>query len=753
MMLGFRKRFLMLTAACALVALCARGAAVAAAEERGYWAFQPVERPVVPTVAHADRVRTPVDAFVLDRLEQRRLTLSPPAGKRELLRRAKFDLVGLPPTPEEIDLFLADNSPDAYERMVDRLLDSPQYGETWGRHWLDLVRFADTAGYKEDSLRPLAYKYRDYVIRALNRDTPYDRFVQEQLAGDELFPNSLEAIVGSGYNRLWPDESNASNILLARQDAFNDLTANVGSVFLGLSLGCAQCHDHKFDPILQTDFYRLQAFFVGIFPRDRLAVGSVDQLAAYGQQYDQWLTETETARVELHAIEQSARVKAGHEKRLKFPAIVLDAIDTAPEKRTALQHQLAFWSERQIKVEEKEMLAKMNDEQKRQRTELREQVDSMVKARPEPPRPLETMSVGEQPEHMPKTHLLAGGSYNKPLRELQPGFLSALDGATERPVDVVPPRPGTSGRRTTLARWLTDPSHPLTARVMVNRIWQGHFGCGLVENANDFGTQTAPPTHPELLDWLAAEFVSSGWSTKAMHRLIMTSEVYRQASYGRAAGTTPDDAETADADNTLYWRHPRRRATAEATRDAMLAVAGKLNAAMYGPGVRPDLPRGFSSEYKWEASKDASDHNRRSIYILAKRNLPFPMLDVFDLPDMHESCARRAVTTTAPQALMLLNGDQIIAMARGFADRLRAEDPQGQLPALIRRAYVLAFGREPTDREAVEAAKFIDQQEKLVAASQATSPDAPSTADPARDAALIDLCHALLNANEFVYID
>jgi hypothetical protein len=718
------------------------------AQENGYWAFRPVERPAVPTVQQADRVRSAIDAFVLDRLEQRGLTFSPPAEKRELLRRVKFDLLGLPPTPEEIDQFLADDSPNAYERLVDRLLDSPQYGETWGRHWLDLVRFADTAGYKEDSLRPLAYKYRDYVIRAFNRDTPYDRFVLEQLAGDELFPDSPEAIVASGYNRLWPDESNASNILLARQDAFNDLTANVGSVFLGLSLGCAQCHDHKFDPILQTDFYRLQAFFVGIFPRDRLAVGSAHQLAAYGREYDQWLTETESARAELHAIEQSARVKAGHEKRLKFPAIVLEAVDTVPEKRTALQHQLAFWSERQIKVEEKEMLAKMNDDQKRQRTELRQQMDSMVKTQPAPPRPLETMSVGEQPEDMPKTHLLAGGSYNKPIRELQPGFLSALDGATERPADIVPPRPDTSGRRTTLARWLTDPGHPLTARVMVNRIWQGHLGRGLVENANDFGTQTEPPTHPELLDWLAAEFVARGWSVKAMHRLIMTSEVYRQSSYRRAAGTQASDAETADVDNTLYWHHPRRRATAEATRDAMLAVAGKLNPTMYGPGVRPELPRGFSSEYKWEVSKDAHDHDRRSIYIMAKRNLPFPMLDVFDLPDMHESCARRAVTTTAPQALMLLNGDQIIALARAFADRLRSETPEPDRPTLIRQAYVVAFGREPTDREATEASKFIDQQEKLIAQTQ----PAESTTAPAA-AALADFCHALLNANEFVYVD
>jgi hypothetical protein len=728
--------------------------------EREYWAFQPVKRPSVPKVKDQSRVRTPIDAFLLNRLEEAGLEFSPPAGRRELLRRVKYDLLGLPPTPEEVDRFLQDDSPGAYERLIDELLASPHYGERWGRHWLDLVRYSETAGFNADPTRPLAYKYRDYVIRAFNNNTPYDRFIQEQLAGDELFPGRSEALVATGYNRLWPDESNASNVLLARQDGLNDLTANVGAVFLGLSIGCAQCHDHKFDPILQTDFYQLQAFFVGLVPQDRVPIAPADQLADYQQKLQQWMADTEAVRRELHELEQTARVKASHIKRLKFPAIVLDAIDTAEEHRSAFQHQLAFWSERQIEVDEKQLLAQLSDEQQQRREELQQQLKDLKKSKPQPPSAQSIMASVEIEDSMPPTHLLAGGSYNKPLQELQPGFLQIVRPDESNLATIEPPRPGTSGRRTALARWMTDPENPLTARVMVNRLWQEHFGQGLVSNANDFGVQTPPPSHPELLDWLAAEFVSQGWDVKAMHRLMVTSAAYRQAAHQRTADDEPLTAETVDPGNELYWHYPRRRLTAENIRDALLAVAGLLERGMYGPGVRPQMPPNFSSRERWDESKDEADRHRRSVYIFAKRNLPYPLLDVFDLPDMHESCAKRSETTVAPQALMLLNSEMILDYARKFAGRLIEENPSRDLPPLVEAAYLRCFTRKPDAAEIAAAIAFIERQKTLVVDGQTTGDepdhglaDLPESFDPALAAAFVDFCHALLNANEFVYLD
>ncbi len=341
-------------------------------EEQTHWSFRPVKRASVPEVRHKELVRNPIDAFLLARLEEKGLSFSAPAGKRDLLRRVKFDLLGLPPTPQEVDEFLADDAGDAYERLIERLLASPHYGEHWGRYWLDIVRYAETAGYNADPLRPLSWKYRDYVIRALNADTSFDRFVQEQIAGDEIFPDNPQALLATGYILMWPDESNASNILQARQDALNDLTGNVGAVFLGVSIGCAQCHDHKFDPLPQKDFYRLQAFFSGILRGDKAPVGTQTQLAEYSRQLAIWLEQTAAVRDELHQLEQAARIKTTAERRLKFPAIVLDAIDTLPANRTVYQRQLAFFSERQLEIKPETVTASLSPEQKLRRVELSE---------------------------------------------------------------------------------------------------------------------------------------------------------------------------------------------------------------------------------------------------------------------------------------------------------------------------------------------------------------------------------------------
>jgi len=694
-------------------------------------------------------------------LHTQKLEISPPATLRVLVRRAYFDLTGLPPQPSDVERFLRDQSPDAFERLIDRLLASPHYGEHWGRQWLDLVRYAETAGFNADPARPLAYKYREYVVKAFNDGTPYSQFIAQQIAGDELFPNDPTALAATGFNLMWPDESNASNVLLARQDALNDLTTNVGAVFLGVSIGCAQCHDHKFDPILQTDFYRLQSFFVGIVPRNRVPIGTSEQLNQYEERLTQWREDVAVVYDELYNIELQARIKASKIKRLKFPDVVLKAIDTPASQRTAIQHQLAFWSDRQIVVSEKQLVAKLSTEQQTRRSELKKQFELLKNDRPQPPRWASVMASVELKTGAPQTFLLEGGSYENPSDELQPGFLSSVIGDESTPANIEQPRPGTSGRRSALVRWMTSNDNPLTSRVIANRLWQGHFGRGLVSNANDFGKQTEPPTHPTLLNWLASEVVSREWDLKSMHRLIMTSDTYRQSALFSDSIRDPESesiqmklaatAKSEDPGNQLYWHYPRRRLNAESIRDSMLQVSGRLNRHMHGTSIRPPLPPNFSAREKWTVTKSAAEQNRRSVYIYAKRNLPYPLLNVFDFPDMHESCAKRAQTTVAPQALMLLNSDMILGFAKSFAERVRqvASDDVGQ----VRTAYELAFGRQPIESELAAAQTFLAHQRALISKSLKTNKSGAGPVKAATEQAVVDLCHALLNSNEFLYLD
>lgn len=724
--------------------------------EKRHWSFEAIQQPAVPDLVARERVRTPIDAFVLRRLEARSLTLSPPASRVEFIRRAKFDLLGLPPTPGEIDAFVGDPSVNAYERLIDRLLADPHYGESWGRKWLDLVRYAETAGYNHDPARPMAWKFRDYVVRTFNADVPFNRFVCQQLAGDEMFPEDVDAQIATGFLRMWPDESNASNVALARQDALNDLTGNVGSVFLGLSIGCAQCHDHKFDPIKQHDFYRLQAFFAGIVPVEQAPVGSSRAMAEYHHRLDQWEAQTQAIRDDLYRVTSTARAHAARERRKRFPADVLAAIDTPPDERTALQRQLYFWSDRQISVTDKQILTQMSPRDRQRLPDLRKKVGQVEAGRPQPPLTAEVMATAEVPGPVPKTFLLAGGSYDKPIREVQPGFLSVLSDAPEPVAKITPPLAGVTGRRSTLARWLTDPANPLVARVIVNRIWQGHFGRGLVDNANDLGTQTAAPTHPELLDWLAKQFVASGWDIKALHRLIMTSEVYRQASYRQRADEPVPQAAKIDGENRLYWHYGRRRLTAEQIRDSILAVSGRLNERLEGPSVRPPLPKSFAKSDAWRVTKSRFEQDRRSVYIFAKRNLPFPLLKAFDLPDMHESCARRTSTIIAPQALALFNDDFVVDGADALARRLIREAPSDDWHLRIALAYRTTFGRTPADDEISDAMNFLHAQAARIPPEHERLADDGAAAGPDEAAlrtAFADLCHALLNANEFLFVE
>lgn len=737
--------------------------------ERNHWSFQPVTRPPIPIVA--PKVGSPpqneIDAFILAPLLKEGMSLSAPADKLTLLRRVKFDLVGLPPTPEEAAEFLADQSPEAYEQLVERLLASPHYGEAWGRMWLDVVRFAETAGFNADPARPLAYKYRDYVIRAFNRDLPFDRFLQEQLAGDELFPDDAEALAATGYCRMWPDESNASNIHLARQTALDDLTGHVGAAVLGLSIGCAQCHDHKFDPILQSDFYQLQAFFSGIVLEDKVPVGKHEQLAEYRRQQQMWLDETADVRHELHDIEKAARIKMAGDKRMKFPADVLAAIDCPPEERSTMQRQLTFWSERQMEYKNDDLPKHIAEDKKARREELIALLAEAKKKQPKPPREANVMAVGELSTTPPKTHLLETGSYDKPLEELAPHFPAILRReATLNPLAFTPPNERSSGRRSELARWLTAADHPLTHRVWVNRVWQGHFGMGLVETANDFGVQSPRPQHAELFDWLTSEFIASGFSTKHLHRLIVLSATYRQAgavkpgtegtnrTEGKLAGSELTLPSTVNHQPSTYSAFPRQRLSSERIRDAWLVASGNFNDTMFGTGVRPELPPNFGGAASWKVG-DPPDRVRRSVYIYAKRNLPYPLMAAFDFPDMHEACGCRTKTTIAPQALMLLNSGLIVNAAKQLSGRAKDEAGSADPAARIGRAWQITFGRVANDKETQAAMRFVSAQQQVIADSDTTrageSVHTPTDADS--EAAFVDLCHALLNANEFLFVE
>jgi hypothetical protein len=697
--------------------------------------FQPPRRPAVPAVRDRAWVANPIDAFVLARLEAAGLAPGDRADRLTLLRRVTFDLTGLPPTPAEQGAFLADDRPGAYERVVERLLASPHYGERWAQHWLDLVRYAESDGFKADDLRPDAHRYRDWVIRALNADLPYDRFVRQQLAGDELEPDSPDALVATGYLRLWPDEYNAANLEQRRQEILNDVTDVTGSVFLGLTFECARCHDHKYDPIAQADYYRLQSFFSAIRTRDLPAADAATR-RDHQRRVAAWEAATREIRAEIDALLESKRRSAREYALTKFRPEIQEAVKTPPERRTPYQWQIALMAEKQMDQAAEGAPAKLKGEEKKRYQELQKRLAALPAPAPLP----RAMAVTDVGPEAPPTHRLLGGDWRKPREKLRPGFPSFLPAAT--PDAALPPGVRSTGLRSALARWLTRPDHPLTARVLVNRLWQHHFGHGIVGTASDFGSQGEAATHPELLDWLATEFVRAGWSMKHLHRLMVTSATYCQTS--RVNPDDPRQARALEADrgNRLLWHARRHRLGGEALRDAMLALTGELSPRLFGVSARPELPAGVS-KYAWKADARPEDRNRRSVYVLVRRNMRFPLFDAFDLPDLHNSCSRRLATTTAPQALQLLNGDFTLERARAFAAVLKQGG--GDDAARIDRACRLAWGRPATSDELRLAQRFLDTQAEALRKTVL-----PGTE---RDAALADFCHALLNANEFLYVD
>ncbi len=715
-------------------------------EQRKYWALQKIIRPKPPVVRNTNWVRNPIDAFVLAELEAKGLSPAPAADKITLLRRATFDLTGLPPTPEQVNAFLADRSPKAFEKVVDRLLASPHYGERWGRHWLDLARYAESEGFKSDETRPNAWRYRDYVIQAFNSDKPYDRFLREQIAGDELWPDDPEARVGTAFNRHYPDESNARNLMQRRQEILNDVTDTVGSVFTGLTFGCARCHDHKFDPILHADYYRLQAFFANMRAADEIVLAPPQLVQENRQQMAVWEEKTRDLREQIKALLEPRRKEIVAELFAKYPPEIQAAITKAPSERTPIEWQMYYKAKPYLNPDDEEVARGLRGEAKKRWEALQAELDKFAALHPgDLPIGIGIVDTGRE---APKTHILSVGVYDAPQQEVQPGFLSILD---PNPAKIEPAKGlESTGRRAALANWLADPENPLTSRVMVNRIWHYHFGQGMVATPSDFGLMGEPPSHPKLLDWLATEFTRNGWSMKYLHRLIMTSNTYRQSSAHSQVGAR------VDPQNRLLWRFPRHRLEAEVIRDSALAVAGLLNAKTGGPSVFPEVPPGMESRGGWKVTKDPAERNRRGIYIFVRRNTRYPMFEAFDMPDTHESCARRNVTTTAPQALTMLNSKLTLEWAQALAGRV-LKSAGADLKAQIETAYRLAYARRPDQAEQAIALAFFNRHRSILAERASAGEklplpaSLPESADRVAAAALVDFCHMLMNSNEFVY--
>jgi cytochrome c553 len=731
------------------------------APEASWWAFRSPTRPAAPAVslAPADeggKVSNPIDAFVAAKLREKGLRPAPPADRRTLIRRAYFDLHGLPPSPEQVEEFVNDAAPDAWEKLVDRLLDSPRYGERWGRHWLDVVRYADTGGFETDIYFPNAWRYRDYVIQSFNDDKPYDRFVREQIAGEELWPDDvelrggyeipdeklehLEARIGTGLYTVGPVYHEAAlDGEQLRYEWMTDAVDTTGEAFLGVTLGCARCHDHKFDPLSQRDYHRMMAVFAGSEIGETPVVSKMN-VFGFGSGYPR-LLQVEEYKAAVRRIDEKARNRVVEKIRERFSADVLAAYDKPANERTAEQTELAARLELAFteaglrenaagKTADVPYTPEENEERERLIHELGK---AALGARFEYP----AATVLQHSAVVYPVHMTERGDFRRKGEAVTPGVPAVFGGGVQ--LDAGEPREGAfvPQRRKALALWLTAPDHPLTARVMVNRIWQHHFGRGIVATPNDFGRQGEPPTHPELLDWLAVEFMERGWSVKQMHRLILGSEAYRRSS--EFVGDNKD----IDAENRYLWRMNRRRVEAETLRDFVLAVSGSLNLAMGGRPVVPPLSAeeqlGMWAPEQWPVALDPQQHNRRSVYLYVKRSFPYPMFTTFDMPDTSVSCARRDVTTVAPQALALLNSEFMFEQAGLLAGRLRSEKTAGPRE-WIGRLWMLAVGREPS---AVETEKALS-----LFASQAG-------ADPEKEqvSALTKLCLLALNMNEFLYVE
>ncbi|VTT97292.1 signal peptide protein : Uncharacterized protein OS=Isosphaera pallida (strain ATCC 43644 / DSM 9630 / IS1B) GN=Isop_2381 PE=4 SV=1: PSCyt1: PSCyt2: PSD1 [Gemmataceae bacterium] len=701
-------------------------------EAKRYWAYQPVKRPDVPAVKDRAWVKTPVDAFVAAKLEAKGLKPVKPADKAALARRAYYDLIGLPPTPEELDAFVSDKAPDAWEKLVDKLLASPHYGEKWGRHWLDVVRFAETNGYERDGPKPFAWRYRDYVIKSFNADKPYTQFVTEQLAGDEIPGHNPDAVVATGFYRLgiWDDEP--ADPQQALFDGFDDLVTTAGQGFLGMTVNCSRCHDHKVDPIPQADYYKFVAFFRDVEPYSKTR----DVTSPYNM-------------TDISPPEQRAKYEAELKKRDARLAEVrraMHAIEDEVIKTLPAPDQRATEGPERPKVIKEKVVPALAGKAKEEYAALKKERGELERKAAPPGREL-ALSVNNCIVRPPATHVLVRGSPHAPGKEVKPGFPEVL-GLPDPQIPDPPRGAKTSGRRTVLANWIASKDNPLTARVFVNRVWQYHFGRGLLASANDFGLLSRElPTHPELLDWIASEFVEptwapaagaagAPWTVKRLHKLIMLSSAYQLSSAADADNLKADPA------NNLLWRFNARRLTGEEVRDSVLAVSGSLNLKQYGPSTYPKIPKEVLAGQSvpgqgWPVSPP-DEANRRSVYAHVKRSLRVPILVGFDQPDPDSSCPVRYVTTVPTQSLGLLNGEFANEQALAFARRLQKEAPN-DVAAQVTRAVRLTTGRVPTAEEVAKDTAFV-----------AAMKEKHKLDDLAALARFALLC---LNANEFVYLD
>ncbi|MFZ4764682.1 MAG: PSD1 and planctomycete cytochrome C domain-containing protein [Roseimicrobium sp.] len=671
-------------------------------EDRAWWAIQPVRKPALPAVATRQaRIANPIDRFVLAKLETEGLSQAPTADRYELARRLYFDLHGLPPTPEQVAEFVNDKRPDAYERLVDALLNHPRYGERWAQHWLDLARYAESDGYRQDAYRGNVWPYRDYVVRSLNADKPYDQFVREQLAGDEIAPHDPDVLVATAYLRNGIYEYNQRDAEAQRKTILNEITDTSGELFLGLSLGCAQCHDHKFDPIRQLDYYRFQAFFAPLVWRDDLKLATPEQQRAHDEQMRAWEDATKEARGPLDALLQAKKASLRKSAIEKFPEEVQASVNKPEAQKLPYDKILTYLVERQV-IEEYNKLTP-----DKQKGEFKAQLEAAL-APLKPfeglkPQPLPVAFAASDVDRVAPPIAIKGRHANS--GDVKPGFLSILapgDAKVEPPAQI----PST-GRRTALANWITRGDNPLSTRVIVNRVWQYHFGRGIVSTTSDFGKLGELPSHPELLDWLASEFVANGWSLKWLHRQILQSATYRQTAKLAPSAV----ALKKDPENRWLWRMNPLRLEAEQARDAILALTGELKPAMGGPGEEAAQPR-------------------RAIYTRKLRNSPDEFLHSFDAPPGFVSTSKRDSTTTALQSLMMINGDWTQARAQALAARL-GKVPDATTESLVKTAFELALGRPPAKAEQAAAVSFVNRQQALL---ERESPPAPVLKSPLVDA-------------------
>ena len=687
-----------------------------------YWSFRPPTRPEPPLIETA-WASNPIDAFIRQALREQGLEPSPEASHARLLRRVCLDLTGLPPTPEQVASFLSDPTPHAYERLVDSLLASPHYGERWAQKWLDVVRFADTDGFERDGYREHGWRYRDYVVRAFNSDKPYDRFVREQVAGDELFPDSSESLVATGFHGAGPRHVTSGNQDKeeARQEVLTEMALGVGQGLLGLTVQCARCHDHKFDPISQEDYYRLESFFGATELKD-LPIASEEQIAAQEKAIAEHEARIEPIKAQLKEIEEPFKTQVRERKRSNLEPAFAAALEIAEDDRTEGQARLAKEAESQISPVWYEIVPLMPPDTRQRRAALRQQLHALELHRPAPP--AAAFAVANL-EEVPPSHVLEGGDYRHKGKAVTPGFPEAV-GA----LGLEAPSAG-SGRRSALAQWLTSGQNPLVARVMVNRIWEFRMGRGLMQDPNNFGLLGGMPTHPQLLDALALRFAGEGWSVKAMDRLIVLSSAYRQSS-------EIDSKQAAiDPDNLWYWRAHRRRLSGEAIRDSALAASGRLNRSLTGRPVRIPIEREVydlifteaEPDNLWPVTPDRHEHDRRSLYLLNKRTVRLPFLANFDQPDTMTSCSVRQTSTHALQSLSLLNSDFMQDQSRSLAGRILENCGESDTECQVRRAFEFTLARQPTSAEHALADSFLRSGSH----------------------ALHDFALALLNRNEFVY--